>query len=68
MPRPFLTEEEAKILFAQQINALAAEGPDPDCERRMAEIIAENEAECLQMERDLAAESYRLSQRSAMGN
>ena len=59
MSRADMTEEEAKVIFAEQVNALAEHarlyGPDPDCARRIAEIIAENEAECLRMEREAAA-------------
>ena len=53
-----MTEDEAKQLFAEQVKDLSRQsrihGPDPDCETSLADIIAENEAECLKMERALA--------------
>ncbi len=53
-----MTEDQAKHLFAEQVNELSRQsrihGPDPDCETSLAAIIAENEAECLKMERALA--------------
>ena len=52
-----MTEEQAKHLFAEQVNELSRQarihGPDPDCEALLAIIVAENESECLKMERAL---------------
>lgn len=68
MPLHDLTEEEATLLFAHQINALAAEGPHPDCEQILAEIIAENEAECLRMEQEIASAAEEIVPRSNLGS
>ena len=61
MTRSSPTEQQAKRLFVDELNELGRQarrhGPDPDCAMRMAEIIAENEAECLRMEHELLDEA-----------
>lgn len=52
------TEEQAKLEFAARVNEQGRlarlHGADPDCHRRLAEITAENEAECRKMEQQLS--------------
>lgn len=56
MARRPTTEEQARDLFARQIEALRRMGPAPDSQARLAAIFAKSEEACRAQEAELAVE------------